>query len=227
VNETGLADVPANLLASAQQLLLAPADLDFEKVSRVLGSIHAHDVDFADFYFQHSSFESWSLEEGIVKAGTFNIDRGVGVRAVSGDKQAFAYSDDISLPALAEALKISKKAAGLGFEWPDIGGVLDKLQEEVRELAEARELGDQASVEYEVGDLLFTLTNLARFLKVDPEQALRKTNSRFRERFRHIEESVAESGGSVQETPLERLEELWQEAKRRSAHAPAGGQVNG
>jgi TldD protein len=103
VNETGLADVPANLLASAQQLLLAPADLDFEKVSRVLGSIHAHDVDFADFYFQHSSFESWSLEEGIVKAGTFNIDRGVGVRAVSGDKQAFAYSDDISLPALADA----------------------------------------------------------------------------------------------------------------------------
>ncbi len=103
MNETGLADVPANLLASAQQLLLAPADLDFAKVSRVLGSIHAHDVDFADFYFQHSSFESWSLEEGIVKAGTFNIDRGVGVRAVSGDKQAFAYSDDISLPALADA----------------------------------------------------------------------------------------------------------------------------
>ena len=103
MNETGLVEVPANLLATAQQLLLAPADLDFEKVSRVLGSIHAHDVDFADFYFQHSSFESWSLEEGIVKAGTFNIDRGVGVRAVSGDKQAFAYSDDISLPALAEA----------------------------------------------------------------------------------------------------------------------------
>jgi TldD protein len=69
----------------------------------VLSSIHAHDVDFADFYFQHSCYESWSLEEGIVKAGTFNIDRGVGVRAVHGDKQAFAYSDDISLPAIEEA----------------------------------------------------------------------------------------------------------------------------
>ena len=111
MNETGLADVPANLLSNAQQLLLAPADLDFEKVSRVLGSIHAHDVDFADFYFQHSSFESWSLEEGIVKAGTFNIDRGVGVRAVSGDKQAFAYSDDISLPALTDAA-IAVRAIG-------------------------------------------------------------------------------------------------------------------
>jgi TldD protein len=95
--------MPAPLLATAERLLLAPADLDFEKVSRALGSIHAHDVDFADFYFQHSCYESWSLEEGIVKAGTFNIDRGVGVRAVHGDKQAFAYSDDISLPAIEEA----------------------------------------------------------------------------------------------------------------------------
>jgi TldD protein len=91
------------LLANADRLLLAPANLDLDKVSRVLASIHEHDVDFADFYFQHSCFESWSLEEGIVKAGTFNIDRGVGVRAASGDKQAFAYSDDISLPALEEA----------------------------------------------------------------------------------------------------------------------------
>ena len=73
------------------------------QLSRVLATIHAHDVDFADLYFQHSRFESWSLEEGIVKSGTFNIDRGVGVRAVVGDKQAFAYSDDISLAALDEA----------------------------------------------------------------------------------------------------------------------------
>ena len=100
MTDATLHDLPAPLLANAERLLLAPADLDLEKISRVLASIHAHDVDFADFYFQHSSFESWSLEEGIVKAGTFSIDRGVGVRAVSGDKQAFAYADDISLGAL-------------------------------------------------------------------------------------------------------------------------------
>jgi TldD protein len=103
VTDARLSEIPAPLLANAERLLLAPAGLDLDKISRVLGSIHAHDVDFADFYFQHSSFESWSLEEGIVKAGTFSIDRGVGVRAASGDKQAFAYSDDISLPALQEA----------------------------------------------------------------------------------------------------------------------------
>jgi MazG family protein len=139
------------------------------------------------------------------------------------EKPAESVLDGVprSIPALVEALKISKKAAGVGFEWPDIGGVLDKLQEESRELAEARQTQDQASIEYEVGDLLFTLTNLARFLRVDPEQALRKTNARFRDRFRHIEQSIAASGHTVQETPLERLEELWQEAKRGTATAPA------
>jgi TldD protein len=89
--------------AEAERLLLAPTGLDLDQVSRSLASVHRHNVDFADFYFQHSSFESWSLEEGMVKAGSFSIDRGVGARAVSGDKQALAYSDDISLAALNEA----------------------------------------------------------------------------------------------------------------------------
>ncbi|HEY7788596.1 MAG TPA: metalloprotease TldD [Casimicrobiaceae bacterium] len=103
MTEATLAPISTTLLADADRLLLAPANLDADRISRVLASIHTHDVDFADFYFQHSCFESWSLEEGIVKAGTFNIDRGVGVRAVSGERQAFAYSDDISLAALEEA----------------------------------------------------------------------------------------------------------------------------
>jgi TldD protein len=91
------------LVADVERLLLGPAELDDSKLSQVLAMIHARHVDFADLYFQHSRFESWSLEEGIVKSGSFSIDRGVGVRAVSGDKQAFAYSDDISLPALEDA----------------------------------------------------------------------------------------------------------------------------
>ena len=101
-------DIPTvshSLLGHAESLLLKPAGLDHNALSIVLGDIHAYDVDFADLYFQHSRFESWSLEEGIVKSGAFNIDRGVGVRAVSGEKQAFAYSDDISLPALREAAR--------------------------------------------------------------------------------------------------------------------------
>lgn len=109
-----------------------------------------------------------------------------------------------------EAEKISHKAAALGFEWPEIGGVVEKLHEEAAELARARAGRDQEHITHEIGDLLFTLVNLARFLKVDPEQALRKTNTRFRQRFAHIER---QAGNGITSTPLERLEELWQEAK--------------
>lgn len=115
-----------------------------------------------------------------------------------------------NLPALVEAEKIGQKAAGVGFEWTDIGGVLEKLQEEARELAAAREGARQSEVEHELGDLLFTVVNLARFLKVDPEQALRKTNARFRNRFAHVERNAE----LLSETPLERMEQLWAEAKQ-------------
>jgi TldD protein len=93
----------ASLIGEASALLLGPSSLTLDDLSRVLADIHAHDIDFADLYFQHSRYESWSLEEGIVKSGAFSIDRGVGVRAVTGDKQAYAYSDDISRSALDAA----------------------------------------------------------------------------------------------------------------------------
>lgn len=133
-----------------------------------------------------------------------------------GEAPAASILDHVprSLPALVEAEKITKKAASEGFEWPDIDGVVEKLHEEVAELARARKSGDPTHIQNEVGDLLFTLVNLARFLKVDPEQALRKTNGRFRRRFAHIERQIAASGNSLHDTPLDRMEELWQEAKQ-------------
>jgi MazG family protein len=127
-----------------------------------------------------------------------------------------------NLPALMEADKVSHKAAGLGFDWPDIGGVLAKVREEAEELAEAHEQRDPQHVEHELGDLLLTVVNLARRMKVDPEQALRKSNARFRERFAYVEERVAESGVAFAETPLAQMEEWWQEAKRM---APQRGEV--
>jgi len=119
-----------------------------------------------------------------------------------------------SLPALAEADKIGRQVAKVGFEWPDVAGVLAKLQEEAAELAAAHAAEEPAHIEHEIGDLLFNVVNLARYLKVDPEQALRKTNARFRKRFAHIEARVSEAGSTLDGTPLDRMEELWQEAKR-------------
>lgn len=103
--------IDTSLVAEARRLLLEPAGLDDAHLARTLASIHTHDVDFADLYFQYSRIESWSLEEGIVKSGAFSIDRGVGVRAVRGEKQAFAYSDDVTLAALEEAA-VATRAIG-------------------------------------------------------------------------------------------------------------------
>ncbi|AZN35850.1 metalloprotease TldD [Iodobacter ciconiae] len=90
-------------LETARQTLLTPFNLDDAKLDQVFGQMLTHDIDYADLYFQYSRSEAWSLDEGIVKSGSFNIDTGVGVRAVSGEKTAFAYSDDISLNALTQA----------------------------------------------------------------------------------------------------------------------------
>jgi len=92
-------------LATAKSLLLTPFGLDEGHLSRALAEIKAHKVDEADLYFQYTRSEGWSLEEGIVKTGSFSIDQGVGVRAVSGEKTAFAYSDDISEAALLDAAR--------------------------------------------------------------------------------------------------------------------------
>ena len=107
---TNLAIPPVKpaLLEQASALLLAPAALEFRQLSDVLAGIHVHHIDHADLYFQYSRVESWSLEEGIVKSGSFSIDRGVGVRAISGEKTAFAYSDDISLDALTQAASATR-----------------------------------------------------------------------------------------------------------------------
>ena len=118
-----------------------------------------------------------------------------------------------SLPALVEASQISSRAARSGFDWENAEQVLAKLEEELHELAEARKQTSQEEIEGEVGDLLFVLVNLARFMKVDPEQALRKSNAKFRRRFAHVEDSLQARGKSLPESDIEEMEALWQEAK--------------
>jgi TldD protein len=105
---------PARLLETARSRLLAPACLDAPQLERVFSQLLTQGVEVADLYFQYSRAESWTLEEGIVKAGSFNIDQGVGVRAVAGEKTAFAYSDDISLAALESAVRTTRAIARQG-----------------------------------------------------------------------------------------------------------------
>jgi TldD protein len=153
-------NAPEQLFSTAKSLLLAPHDLEERKLSRVFGSLLSRRLDYADLYFQYSRAESWSLEEGIVKSGSFSIDQGVGVRAIAGEKTAFAYSDEISLPALEDAARVtraivrsggrkqpakSRKGSGLKLYQPadPLGSLQDaqkvKLLERIESLCRARD----------------------------------------------------------------------------------------
>lgn len=115
-----------------------------------------------------------------------------------------------NLPALVEAQRITGKAAGVGFDWSSAEDVIEKLHEELGEFEESRQSGSQEQIEGELGDLLFVLVNLARFMKVDPEQALRKTNAKFRRRFAHVEQNATLPGATLDE-----MDALWRQAKER------------
>lgn len=148
------------------------------------------------------------------------------------------------MPSLIEAHKLSSRAAQSGFDWPNIDGLFEKLQEETGELREQlkqfpapgpRPQGRgiagsgripvpedlQSRLEEEVGDLFFVLVNVARYLSIDPESALRKTNRKFKRRFQWMEDQLHARGGSADESSMENLESLWQQAKahEKSSHA--------
>jgi len=116
----------------------------------------------------------------------------------------------LALPALMRAEKLQKRAARVGFDWPTMDGVLGKITEEAAELAES---DSPETVEDEMGDLIFAVTNLARKLGVDPELALRKTNNKFTKRFKHIEKKAELSGHDISNLSLDEMEEHWQDAK--------------
>jgi len=122
------------------------------------------------------------------------------------------------LPSLLRSQKLQKKAANHGFDWDKISCVFDKLDEEVSEFKTAILSGKTKDMKEELGDILFVLVNIAKFNKIDAEEALRATNNKFIKRFQHIEAEVAKRGKTLKETPLEELEQYWQNAKSYKPH---------
>ena len=139
-------------------------------------------------------------------------------KRAAGDSESAAEPgrlDDVPThqPALLEALKLGKRAAGVGFDWRDFAELLEKLREETGEIEQARKADDPDQLEDEVGDLLFMCVNIARFVKVNPELALKRANRKFRSRFGYIERSLRAQGRTLEEAGLEEMEALWQQAK--------------
>jgi len=125
--------------------------------------------------------------------------------------------DDVALglPALMRAVKLQKRAARVGFDWPDISMVIDKIVEEARELSEAQQANDHAHLAEEYGDMLFVIANLGRHLNIDPEEALRSANSKFTRRFRFIETELKKRGKSPEQSDLDEMDALWDAAKEQ------------
>ncbi len=177
---------------------------DFADVAQALADkmIERHPHVFAD------AGDGRSAEQQTVAWETLKAEK----RAAKG---APSLLDDVAmaLPALMRAEKLTKRAARINFDWPSSAEVLAKLDEELAELKEAEASGDQEHIAEEMGDILFVMANLARKLKVDPEDALRRANAKFTRRFQYIEGKLAEQGRAGPQ-PLDDMEVLWLEAKQ-------------
>ncbi len=121
----------------------------------------------------------------------------------------------INLPSLIKAQKLQKKAAKEGFDWDQINDVFDKLDEEIKEFKDAVLKKTAADIQSEIGDIIFVITNIAKFYEVDAEEALRSTNNKFIKRFQYIEQKLEGKGKTLKDSPLEEMERYWQEAKNK------------
>lgn len=182
---------------------------DFADVATVIAdkmlARHPHvfgEVDIADAEAQTAHWEALKVKERAAKA------------AAAGKAASVLDGVALGLPALVRAVKLQNRAARVGFDWPNIGPVFDKMTEEIAELkAEIEQGASPARLEDEFGDILFVFANLARHLKVEPEQALRGANAKFVRRFTRIEALLAERGKTPEASTLEKMDALWNQAK--------------
>ncbi len=192
-----------------------------DSITRKLIRRHPHVFPTGDLY---APLDTPRLSEEQVKLRWDEIKAQERAEKATAPEQ-LSLLDDVpqALPALARSAKLQKRAAGVGFDWPAALPVLDKVREELDEVLEAMAGDDHAAVSEEVGDLLFTVVNLARHLKVDPENALRGANGKFERRFRFIEQALRDTHRPIEDCTLDELDALWGEAKRQEKNLPSCG----
>ncbi len=200
---------------------------DYDELKKELGDLLLHIVFYSRLGEEAGDFDIRDVAEGINEKlirrhphvfGDVNAEDEEQVKKNWEEiKMSEGYKSAMSgvpksMPALVKALRIQEKAAGVGFDWGDLSPVWEKLDEEIAELKE-EEGGELERIEDEMGDLIFTVVNLSRFLKVNPEDALEKANRKFIGRFLKMEEMAEKRGKRMREFDLDELEEFWQEAK--------------
>lgn len=188
-------------------------------ITRKLIRRHPHVFPDGDLY---GAVDVAKLEEAAVKQRWEEIKAEERAENATAPEQ-LSLLDDVptALPSLSRAIKLQKRAAQVGFDWPEALPVVDKVREELDEVLEAMSENDPEAIGEEIGDLLFVVSNLARHLKVDPETALRAANAKFERRFRFIEQALREAGRSMEDCALDELDALWGEAKKLEKQTPS------
>ena len=203
-------------------------DNDLQEVKKELGDLLLHIVFYAKIGSETGDFDIADVANGVCEKliirhphiyGDVKVDNEEDVKRnwekiklKEGNKSVLGGVPK-SLPALVKARRIQDKAAGVGFDWDNIDDVFAKVKEEIEELHAEVKAQKHTAIEAEFGDVLFSLINYARFLKVNPEDALERTNKKFIARFQYLERKAAESGKSLRDMTLDEMETYWQEAK--------------
>ena len=201
---------------------------DLQEVKKELGDLLLHIVFYAKIGSETGDFDIADVANGVCEklivrhphiygdvkvANEEDVKRNwEKIKLQEGNKSVLGGVPQ-SLPALVKASRIQDKAAGVGFDWENIDDVFDKIKEEIDELHAEVKAQKHTAIEAEFGDVLFSLINYARFLKVNPEDALERTNKKFITRFQYLERKAAESGKSLRDMTLAEMESYWQEAK--------------
>ena len=202
---------------------------DLQEVKKELGDLLLHIVFYAKIGSETNSFNIADVANGVCEKlierhphiyGDVQVNNEEDVKRnwekiklKEGNKSVFGGVPK-SLPALVKATRIQDKAAGVGFDWDNIDDVFEKIKEEIDELHAEVKAQQQSNIESEFGDVLFSLINYARFLKVNPEDALERTNRKFIARFQYLEEKATAQGKSLKDMTLQEMETYWQEAKK-------------
>lgn len=221
-----------NFIEETYEVCEAIDDEDTEHMKEELGDVLLQVVFHTQMEKEKGTFDIDDVADGICKKLIFRHPHIFGDVKVGSTDEILSNWDDLkrkekkqetdtstlesvskSLPSLIRAQKLQKKAAKVGFDWPDVSGALDKVEEELAEVRAA--IGGDGDVEEEIGDLIFAVTNVSRFVKVDSERAAEKTCNKFVRRFADMEQQAKTQGKQLSELTLEEMDALWDEAKKK------------
>lgn len=227
-------DINPYMLEEVHEVMESIDKNDMNELKEELGDLLLHIVFHAEMATEDGFFTIEEVIDGICEKLIYRHPHVFGDKKVKGTKDVLENWETLKkkekeksrrslldgvpkeLPALLKAYRLGEKAGRVGFDWEDANGILEKLEEEVHELHEARGKKDLKEIEHEYGDVLFTLANIGRFMKVNPEDALRKATNRFIQRFGYVEEMAKEKKADMRKMPIAELEKLWQKAKKKA-----------